>query len=61
MLVSAGVMAPSYSSTRIFASVADGGAQVVLDGVPLCDWRNDLVPGDATGDGVGGNWDVARP
>ena len=40
---------------------ADGGAQVVLDGMPLYYWRNDFVPGDATGDGVGGNWDVARP
>jgi predicted lipoprotein with Yx(FWY)xxD motif len=39
----------------------DGGAQVVLDGMPLYYWRNDFVPGDATGDGVGGNWDVARP
>ena len=40
---------------------ADGGAQVVLNGMPLYYWRNDFVPGDATGDGVGGNWDVARP
>jgi predicted lipoprotein with Yx(FWY)xxD motif len=40
---------------------ADGGMQVVLDGMPLYYWRNDFVPGDATGDGVGGNWDVARP
>ncbi len=39
----------------------DGGAQVVLDGMPLYYWRNDFVPTDATGDGVGGNWDVARP
>ena len=40
---------------------ADGGSQVVLNGMPLYYWRNDFVPGDATGDGVGGNWDVARP
>lgn len=40
---------------------ADGATQVVLDGMPLYYWRNDFVPGDATGDGVGGNWDVARP
>jgi predicted lipoprotein with Yx(FWY)xxD motif len=40
---------------------ADGGIQVVRDGMPLYYWRNDFVPGDATGDGVGGNWDVARP
>jgi predicted lipoprotein with Yx(FWY)xxD motif len=40
---------------------ADGGTQVVRNGMPLYYWRNDFVPGDATGDGVGGNWDVARP
>jgi predicted lipoprotein with Yx(FWY)xxD motif len=40
---------------------ADDGVQVVLNGMPLYYWRNDFVPGDATGDGVGGNWDVARP
>jgi predicted lipoprotein with Yx(FWY)xxD motif len=39
----------------------DGGVQVAYDGMPLYYWRNDKVPGQATGDGVGGNWLVARP
>ncbi len=39
----------------------DGGTQILIDGMPLYYWRNDKVPSDATGDGVGGNWDIARP
>jgi predicted lipoprotein with Yx(FWY)xxD motif len=39
----------------------DGGIQVAYGGVPLYYWRNDKLPGQATGDGVGGNWLVARP
>ncbi len=30
-------------------------------GMPLYFWAGDAAPGDATGDGVGGVWDVARP
>jgi len=39
----------------------DGGLQVAYGGMPLYYWRNDKLPGQATGDGVGGNWLVARP
>jgi predicted lipoprotein with Yx(FWY)xxD motif len=39
----------------------DGGIQVAYGGMPLYYWRNDQLPGQATGDGVGGNWSVARP
>lgn len=39
----------------------DGGVQWAKDGWPLYYWINDIEPGDTTGDGVGGNWDVARP
>jgi predicted lipoprotein with Yx(FWY)xxD motif len=39
----------------------DGTVQWAKDGLPLYYWVNDVEPGDTTGDGVGGNWDVARP
>ena len=39
----------------------DGKAQWALDGMPLYFWASDRKPGDVTGDGVGGVWDVARP
>ena len=39
-------------------SRADGGMQVTLDGQPLYYWIRDKVPGDTTGDGVGGNWHI---
>lgn len=39
----------------------DGGLQWAKDGWPLYYWINDIEPGDTSGDGVGGNWDVARP
>lgn len=35
-----------------------GGMQVTLDGMPLYYWIRDQVPGDTTGDGVGGNWHI---
>jgi len=39
----------------------DGGLQVAHNGMPLYFWAGDANPGDATGDGVGGVWSVARP
>ncbi len=39
----------------------DGGLQVTYDGVPLYYWFNDVVPGDATGQDVGGVWYVVSP
>ncbi len=39
----------------------DGTKQWAYDGQPLYLWVNDLAPGDTTGDGVGGNWHLARP
>jgi predicted lipoprotein with Yx(FWY)xxD motif len=38
----------------------DGTEQVALEGMPLYRWAGDSEPGDMTGDGVGGVWDVAR-
>jgi predicted lipoprotein with Yx(FWY)xxD motif len=34
---------------------------VVYNGQPLYYWSRDKVPGDVTGDGIGGIWSVARP
>lgn len=39
----------------------DGTLMWAKDGWPLYYWVNDTEPGMTTGDGVGGNWDVARP
>jgi len=39
----------------------DGTLQWAYNGLPLYYWIQDAEPGDTTGDGVGGNWDVARP
>lgn len=41
--------------------LGDSGRQWVLDGQPLYLWKLDLEPGQATGDGVGGVWHIARP
>ena len=39
----------------------DGTKQVTYNGIPLYFWIKDLVPGDATGEGVGGVWYVLGP
>ena len=39
----------------------DGKRQVTYRGMPLYFWKGDEVPGDTTGQGVGGIWDVAKP
>lgn len=38
----------------------DGTRQWTLGGQPLYFWQGDVERGDATGDGVGGVWDVVR-
>jgi predicted lipoprotein with Yx(FWY)xxD motif len=38
----------------------DGSLQVTYNGLPLYYFKNDKVPGDTTGDGVGGSWAVAK-
>lgn len=40
---------------------ADGSQQWALNGQALYFWAGDAAPGDVTGDGVGGVWDLARP
>ena len=37
---------------------SSGGMQVTLDGMPLYYWIRDSVPGQTSGDGVGGNWHI---
>jgi len=39
----------------------DGTMQWAYKGKPLYLWVKDQKPGDKTGDGVGGNWAVAKP
>ncbi len=39
----------------------DGGKQWAHKGKPLYLWVKDKKSGDKTGDGVGGNWAVAKP
>ena len=39
----------------------DAGSQWVYQGKPLYLWVGDRAPGDVTGNGVGGSWQVARP
>ena len=38
-----------------------GEKQWAKDGMPLYYWVKDMKQGDATGDGVGGVWNVAKP
>ena len=40
---------------------ADGTLQVTYNGMPVYFYSQDVKPGDTTGDGVGGLWNVAKP
>ncbi len=40
---------------------ADGSQQWAYKGAPLYYWSKDSKAGDRTGDGVAGNWKIARP
>jgi len=42
-------------------TLADGSLQTTYKGWPLYYYANDEEPGDVLGDGVGGNWFVAKP
>lgn len=37
----------------------DGGAMWAYKGWPLYYWKDDVIPGDISGDGVGGVWHLA--
>lgn len=38
----------------------DGAMQWAYDGKPLYLWKNDVAPGDTSGDGVGGVWHLVK-
>ena len=40
---------------------ADGSKQWAFKGMPLYYYAKDTKSGDRLGDGVGGNWKIARP
>ncbi len=50
-----GIVGVVQSITR-----TDGSIQVTYKGMPLYFWKNDINPGDTTGNGVGG-FSVAKP
>jgi predicted lipoprotein with Yx(FWY)xxD motif len=59
-----GTTVPTVSgATGTFAVITrdDGSKQFSYKGKPLYHYANDKVPGDTTGDGVGGVWHVAKP
>jgi predicted lipoprotein with Yx(FWY)xxD motif/plastocyanin len=39
----------------------DGTSQVAYNGIPLYYWKNDVNPGDTTGQGVGDVWFIVAP
>lgn len=56
LLAGAGITGPLATISR-----ADGSKQVTYKGVPLYFWKNDVKPGDTTGQNVGGVWFVLNP
>jgi predicted lipoprotein with Yx(FWY)xxD motif len=52
---------PLATVTRSTETETTTLTQVVYNGQPLYYWSRDKVPGDVTGDGIGGIWSVARP
>lgn len=57
-LAAANAAAPGDGFTLI--SRDDGTRQWAKDGAALYLWVGDAAPGDATGDGIGGVWHIAR-
>ena len=58
------LMAPEAAMSRGAYTVVtrdDGNKQWAYKGSPLYYWVKDTKAGDKTGDGVGGNWNIARP
>ncbi len=39
----------------------DGSKMIAYNGLPLYRYQPDTAPGEVKGEGVGGNWNVARP
>jgi predicted lipoprotein with Yx(FWY)xxD motif len=49
------------SGTLATITRADGSTQLTYNGIPLYFWKNDVKPGDTTGQNVGGVWFVVKP
>lgn len=65
LLLSAGATKPTGDKgvTGTLGTVAspNGGMQVTYNGWPMYTWVKDKVPGDTTGQNVGGKWFVFTP
>jgi predicted lipoprotein with Yx(FWY)xxD motif len=64
VLLPTGVTQPAGDKgvTGALGTIAStGGRQVTYNGWPLYTWTKDKVPGDTTGQGVGGKWSVVTP
>lgn len=58
------LMAPEAATPRSAYTVVvreDGKKQWAYNGWPLYYWAKDMKAGDKTGDGIAGNWKLARP
>lgn len=53
--------APGVAGKLDMITRADGTKQVTYNGYPLYYWSKDKLPGDTTGQGVGGVWFVVAP
>ena len=65
LLLPAGVVKPTgekgVTGTLGTVTSTAGGMQVTYNGWPLYFWSRDKVPGDTTGQNVGGKWFVVPP
>jgi predicted lipoprotein with Yx(FWY)xxD motif len=62
-VVVAGLEASNRAQVNTATRSSEGKSQLQVSykGQPLYSWSRDKVPGDVTGDGIGGIWSVARP
>lgn len=58
-LIAAGSAEPTGEFTLVERT--DGAMQWAFRGKPLYGWVQDRNPGDTTGDGFGGKWNLAKP
>ncbi len=52
---------PSIKGKLGWINRPDGGMQVTYNGMPLYYYSKDNIPGDALGQGAGGNWFIVPP
>lgn len=51
----------TVTGTLAIVERTDGQKQITYNGAPLYFYKNDKVPGDATGNGLNDNWSVVTP